>query len=364
MPNTAESIAILRRRFGGLGQSQPAAMQDLPADQGYYGDPTGSIELAGLRQGRQGELTDRMAADLGVGDIGDLRRANFMRQDLNRDIADDPFTGEAEQKRIGGIQSALDTVNTFMRPETMGARRTAADEAAYGGGALEGAKVGAGEAAKMKVGASPDAQYIANEQLRRQRELKQTPSPVPGQFPFPPEGGVGAAGDTGGMPPNMKPLDANSQRAITALREGAPLIGELEQILGAPGAQKGNAFSNHMAYRLYQFGASPDTIQMIPGVSSNAQKRIQVAGLLKVLGAAPYAVGSRSFQFLKQAQEHLTNPAASDEFISSQLQELKKLWPRMQQEIIRAHTSPGAALNFTPPGGGADEGISDPNWGR
>jgi len=364
-PNTAESIAILRRKFGGLGQSQPVQMQDLPADQGYYGDPTGSIELSGLREGRLDEM--RRNREFQQQDIIDSLRTHGPRtfstgatgndvQNLQEDIAGDPYTGTAEQQRIGGIRNALDTVNTFMRPETMGARRTAADEAAYGGGALEGARVGAGEAAKMRVGAAPDAQYIANEQLRRQQELKQTPQPLPGQMP---------TGEHGGWGPPLAKLSSLEKDSLgklsTAMELGPQLLQKMESRY--PGiAQNPEKYGSWLDTIEHQLGRWAYTKGH--GTDPHGEDINQTTGLIEVALARAYQSGRLNKDMYNDIKLHLPqigfSPGANYERLRSVL-----------TSIIPAqiHGMGAANMPFNPANPGAnlpnaEDVISDPNWGR
>lgn len=371
----------------------PRRLSDAPSDaletmrpfaSGTGGDEFDPVALASLRDQRMGELEDRIAAESGVEPPrisvdrrtgipqvesidqrtpADIVRKSLLLRGLQRDQAEDPYTGNAEHARVTGIQNKLDEATSFNRPELADLRAQQGAEDIQHAAGRAGAITGATEEAKYKAAVGPEAELGANRALERKIREIQTPRPVPGQG----YGGVGSTGDEGesggalALPPNMKPLDQQSQRSITSLREAAPLVGELEQILQKP-STTGNAITNRLAYGLYHMGISPDAIsRFVPGIDENTQKRLQVAGLLRVIASTPYSTGSRNFQFIKQAQEHLTNPGASDDFLRSQVAEIKQLFPRLQQEIITAHVHPGAALNFTPAGGTV---IRDPNWGR
>jgi len=311
--------------------------------QGMIPSMSPEIALASLRDQRKGELEEAHIAD-----PGNTRLAGLLGI-LKGDIASDPSTGDAARKIHQAYTQYADPEATYTREHV--ARDVTAAEQAKAHAESYGKATGSQEAELSDQG-----QAVAQHTLERAQTLKQTPVPVPGQYSFPPTGsaggvggvgGVGSVGETGGLPPNLKPLSQKESGSLDALHTAAPLIGELEQTLGQ-GDQGGNAFSNRLAYYGYKAGMAPDTIQSIPGVSPHTNKRIQLAGLLRIMGAAPYMAGSRSFQLLKQAEEHLTDPGAADAQVSARLQELKALWPRLQQELIQAHISPGAPINFAP----------------
>jgi hypothetical protein len=157
-----------------------------------------------------------------------------------------------------------------------------------------------------------------------------------------------------GMPVNTKPLGATEQRAIDSLHEGASLVGRLESVLDPSKSQPMDWLTTMGKYAAYKSGF---------GLDDKDQVRMQLAGLLKVLGAAPYVMGSRHYQYMQQAQEHLTSPSATDRSIWEQLQELKKIWPELQHDIITAHRTPGAPLDFGMPAGASSGGADlGPNW--
>lgn len=145
MPTPSEAAAILRAHFGMVQEpgGDPETM---------VGDPTGSIALAGIRGTQQSELEDRIANEAAAtqmapsegfvpGEPGRRYRtqgmspANLVADRLNLrklmgDQANDPFTGDAETARVGGIQHALDTAATIQRPEIGDASHTLATRAA------------------------------------------------------------------------------------------------------------------------------------------------------------------------------------------------------------------------------------------
>lgn len=133
-----------------------------------------------------------------------------------------------------------------------------------------------------------------------------------------------------------KPLGALEQRSITSFKEAQPILDDLERTLHPDQNQLLSLLKNSGAGVAYKSGLSIDPAM---------QSKTQLAGLLQVLGSSPYVVGSRSYQMIKLAMQHLTNPNQSDKFMQQQINEIRSLWPRMQDEILAAHDTPGSPLN-------------------
>jgi len=357
-PSTRDAVAVLRKHFG----FAPSA--DSP-DAGV-GDPTGALELGGLRTDRQHEIEDQLDTALRVGDRGEALYRGSQLRGVKGDIANDPFTGDAEQARVGGIRGALDTAATTMRPEigqaadTVAKRNAFADFLKTRGHAMgEFEAAGSPEALRaaevpFEAKAGSAAQSAADADLARQQKLRMSPQLVPGQLPTGGDSSALDGGDGSGfsMPPNMKPLGADAEKAIRSMREVAPMLGELESKLDPSQSQVPNAITSRAKWALYKMGLTP--------TNAADQARLQLASLISIAGSAPYLQGSRNFEYLKQVQQHLTNPQATDQFLFNQVQELKKLWPSMQKEIMTAHINPSAPLNF----GGGELPVTDPNRGR
>lgn len=360
-PTAREASAILRKHFGfGTRVDDPES---------GVGDPTGAVLLGGLRTDRQHELEDQFDTALRTGDQGEALYRGSQLGRTNRDIADDPFTGARETARVNGIRGVLDSAATTMRPEVSDAADTVAKRNAFAeflktrGHAMgEFDAAGSPEAVRaaevpFQAKAGAYAQQAADRDLERQQKLRMSPQLVPGQMPT--GGGDGSALDGSGseipgfsLPPNMKPLGADAEKAIRSMREVAPMLGALERNLDPSRAQIPNAVSSRGKWALYGIGMAP--------TNPADQMRLQLASLISIAGSAPYLAGSRNFAYLKQVQEHLTNPVATDQFLYNQIQELKRRWPEMQKEIMTAHINPGAPLNF----GGGELPVTDPNRGR
>lgn len=168
---------------------------------------------------------------------------------------------------------------------------------------------------------------------------------------------INAKGEPSFTPPTpAKPLGQLEQRAITSFKEAQPILDDLERTL-APA-------SNQLMSLLKNAGGSALYSSRLVGDPTEG-KKMQLSGLLTVLGSSPYVVGSRSYQMIKKAMEHLTAPGpfgpGSDKFLKGQIDEIRSLWPRMQQEVLAAHDNPSAPLNQ---GALANDPYADENWGK
>lgn len=367
MPTPAEAAAILRAHFG---------MQTDPQTGDTYGDPTGAVALGVTRTADESDLAaqgDRLGwplAGLPVesfvpGEPGRrqvtqpfLANALENKARLERvrgEIAADPFTGAAETARVGGIQKALDTAATIQRPEIGDAAETVATRNAFAEymknkglkmGELEAAGSPAGMAAAMvpiNAQVSDAAQQVKEHELERAQRLRMSPQLVPGQLPDD-DGTGGPGGYT--LPPNFKPLSDTDAKSINAMRGLSHMVGDLKATLNPTDNSVTNKGGQSLRLALYNWGVSPNIAAV--GGDERSQARIQLADLIKVMGASPFMAGSRNYQYMKDIYRHLTNPAATDAFLYNQLNELEKRWPQIQRAIIQTHINPAAPLDFSP----------------
>lgn len=169
-PPTEDAAAVLRQHFG---------MVRDPVDPNVMvGDPTGSIALGGMRSAEERDLAakvDRMGwpmsgmpvesfvpGEPGRRQVTQPFLANAMADkarlaQLRGEIAADPFTGAAEQARVGGIQKRLDQAAMTERPEIADEAKTLATrnyfaEFMKNQGIKEGEKMG-----EYKAAGSPEA---------------------------------------------------------------------------------------------------------------------------------------------------------------------------------------------------------------
>lgn len=149
-----------------------------------------------------------------------------------------------------------------------------------------------------------------------------------------------------------KPLGQLEQRSITSFKEAQPILDDLEKTLHPGGNQFYSLLKNRVNSGLYSAGIATDP---------ESDAKTQLSGLLQVLGSSPYVVGSRSYQMIKLAMQHLTNPGQSDAAMQQRINEIRSLWPRMQEEVLAAHNTPGSPLNQ---GASADQDYTNENWGR
>lgn len=319
------------------------------------GNTSDPIKLKLLRDQRHGEAMDNLANALGAGDLQEARRQKVIADQYEGDMATDLDTGTA------ATASA-----SFMDPTQMALRAQKTKEAGNAAQTeAQGKALGTGTGTVMAAN-TPDAEKAANDAQARAITLKGAATPIPGMGPASQTpGSMGSYTNGAGqsmtypLPPNMKPLGQLEQRALTSFHEAQPILDDLERSLGPDAAnegaigQFGSWMKNTGSNALYKAGLATDPAQ---------QAKTQLSGLLGIIGSSPYVVGSRSFQMIKLAMQHLTSPNVSDKFMKQQIDEIRSLWPRMQDEIIQAHTTPGAALNQ---GAGAIAGgdpYSDENY--
>jgi hypothetical protein len=361
MPTPAEAAAILRAHFG--------MVQD-PADPNVVvGDPTGSVALAGARGSQASELEDRIANETSAlamppregyvqGEPGrrtasyGMTPANLVADRLHLNTlrgeqAADPFTGDAETARVGGVQKALDAAALTQRPEIGDAADTVAKRNAFAEflksrgikmGEYEAASSPAAQAAAMvpiTAQASDVSQGIKDKELQRAQALKRSPSLVPGQVED------GAGGYT--LPPNYKPLSAAENNRIESMAGVAPMLGDLKAMLDPTLNVVTNKAAQSIRMGLYNMGIPPSFAGL---GDAKAQARIQMADLIKIMGASPFMAGSRNYKYMQDVYRHLTNPAATDAFLYNTITELEKRWPQIQQAIIQTHIQPGTPLDF------------------
>lgn len=415
-PTPRDAVDTLRRKF--FPNLLPADQRTTEDDPSLTYDNSGALELSALRNDRAGELEDQLAnqesaaaipqegfvqGEPGRRTVSHVAAANARGtrrrlETLGSEIAADPFTGTDEQNRLQGIQGALDKASLTQQPEMANAAQTIAKQNAFAKymqslGLFKAAGSPEAQAAAevpLHAQASDVGERLANEKLEREQKSRLSPALAPGQLPpgsrwYGPNLGAGGAdipedgaGGTGMLPPNMKPLNADESRANQAMGQVAPLVGQLETMLDPTRSEIPNKISNSAKWAAYKMGladtpflgsSNPDPQQAAAEDARN-QARMQLASMITIIGSAPFIQGSRNYQRIKDIEKHLTDPTASDAFLSNQVQELKRIWPVLQRELIQRHVNPGAPLNFDALSGGAGAGaplggdMTDPNRGR
>jgi len=385
-PSAREAVGILRQRFGGFTPTPLDPEQD---DSTIIDDPVGAVALSSMRGIRAGELADRLDREEAAslipqegyvqGEPGRRMRSNadvvsaFLTRRrlhaLGGEAATDPFTGQAERDRVRDREAALDEAATTRRSELTDAAdaeasragtaarlkakglRTGEFEAAASPAALEAAQT------PMYAQTSDVGRSVARNALEDEAKKRMLPSLQPGQMPTTP----GGADDVGGgftAPANLKPPNAQTERTLADMRMVVPLVEDLQKLLDPTKDSVMNAVANRAEWGLYKLGVLQDP---------KVQARDQLASLISVAGATPYMRGTRAFQYLKEVQKHLTDPKATDAFIYRNIEELKQQWPRMYDEILKAHYNPTAPLTFgsdtTPPPAAPVNDRRDPNRG-
>lgn len=333
--------------------------------------PDDALVLRSLQEQRQGELEDRISADkyaTGAAPLADqtpsyvqgspglrqtgaataLAAGNTGRDTslldfLNKDMASNPDTGDAAQAKLKSTQDQLDSATMFDNPQMAGMRKEQNTEKVAELSAPNQATAAGNIAVERLKGSEADKarqeQYNHEDALYKMMGIGQD-----GQSGGASTGGVGggfqpaidAHGNVSFSHPAPKPLGQLEQRAVTSFKEAQPILDDLERLLKPDQNQFSSWMSNVGHAGLYKAGIATDPAD---------QAKTQLAGLLGVLGSSPYVVGSRSFQMIKLAMQHLTNPYQSDKFMQQQINEIRSLWPRMQEEVLAAHSTPDSPLN-------------------
>src|SRR5215510_11927322 len=140
-PSPQEAIGVLRHAFQGFDPYPYAPPED--EDYSPYGDPVGALHLNALREGRAGELADRLrreeAAALipmegyvqgepgrryrSVNPFVSARLTRGRLEDLGAEMAADPYTGQTERERVQKTQDVIDTALRAQRPEVADAEK-------------------------------------------------------------------------------------------------------------------------------------------------------------------------------------------------------------------------------------------------
>lgn len=312
-----------------------------PADAAETADAP--LVLAGLRNARTNEAQDRFVRDVRAGDTRDAAGTDSLLKMLKGEADSDPYTGVAAHQREAATAATLGDASLRADPRMVADAKLHASQA----GDLEqsiahGKSLGAGTGA-ADAGVQPNAQFLERQQHQNKVEELAAPNLAKAEAAT-----MGRGTIPGTNLPMPAKVSARADQTLQAIRELSPLIGQLEGTIADPHDNSlGDWVGNKFKYGLYKLGMSPDSI---PGSTPQDQLRMQLAGLIKVLGASPYAASSRNFNFLKQAQEHLTDAGSTQAFMASQLKELRDILPRFQQEILVNEAQPGTELNFTEPG--------------
>lgn len=260
-------------------------------------------------------------------------------QDEQQTLDESPNFGEEARQATSAVAKTNADMTKYNRPDVTAQRQEdyAQKLALATMPKVEAAKVGGANALAL------DAQQSKEKSAQRNDTLK-------AYLGMGSEGGAGvppgsqktvhieANGDPTISVAPPKPMGQLEQRAITSFHEAQPILDKLDAELGSPNTDplsqllsKGKNMATQAAYT--------------SGLSTGSQTKQQLEGLLQVLGSSSYVVGSRSYQLIKQAMAHLTNANGSDAFNKQQINEIRALWPAMQQEVISAHETPGAPLN-------------------
>lgn len=330
-PDAGNSAALLMKLFG----------------QG--GGGADSLQLRSLQDQRLGELNDQIANESSAPDIqarssnggtsmihdpvsaASILRKGLLKKQLEQDMASDPDMGDAALNRVHQVDTQNQEAADYQDPQQTAMRQS-----------------------MLRDKMAPDVLKFQSEQMKEQNAMKQATDVAHINA----QGRIDAASAKNtqtigpdGQPINTKPFGATENRGLEALTNGAHLVDLLEPTLHPEKNQLMDWLEKQGQYALYKAGISASPV---------SQERMNLAGLLRVMGAAPYVAGSRHFAFMQQAQEHLTNPAATDAFLATQVKELKRIWPELAQGIIQVHDNPRKPITFASQTAG--DPYADPNY--
>lgn len=80
-------------------------------------------------------------------------------------------------------------------------------------------------------------------------------------------------------------------------------------------------------------GAQSAAYNLGLGQPSDISNQIQLESLMQVMGSTPYLRGSRNYQLIKQIQQHLADPTATDAANLERLKQLQQILPGIEQAI-------------------------------
>lgn len=237
---------------------------------------------------------------------------------LKSDLAANPYGDEAVARR----HKVDEDIATANRPDVREiAGRELAAKLALAAAPAEAQARGSLEMQKQKQAGSA----ALWDKLRGDRGGMDTPMSEP-------RISVGSDGDISASFAPQK-LSAGESASLQSFAKAQPIIKELQTKLGTPKddfwSQLSSGAANRTSKFLYSqgFKTEDNTIQ-------------QLEGLLSVVGSSPYATGSRSFEMIKRAMEHLTSGRGTDAFNKAQLDEIQTLWPQMVSEMKAQHENP------------------------
>lgn len=313
----------------------PSPLDALAGLSSNAGDPNGLVQARIKKEQALREM--QRSLELQAGDphmVSGATRADIA--DEQDSLDESPNFGTEQQARVKGVQDTNAEMDTYNRPDVTKQRQDelAAKLAQATMPNVEMAKAQGANALALDAQRSKEEGAMRNDTLKAYLGMNGPGAPVGSQRTV----HIGANGEPTISIAPPKPMGQLEQRAITSFHEAQPILDKLDSELGNP--------SSDALSQLLSKGKNMTT-QMLysQGLSTGNQTKQQLEGLLGVLGSSSYVVGSRSYQLIKQAMAHLTDANGSDAFNKQQLNEIRQLWPQMQEEVIAAHQTPERALN-------------------
>lgn len=143
---------------------------------------------------------------------------------------------------------------------------------------------------------------------------------------------------------NTIKIGEGGKRALRSIEQAEPLIDKVlaafPQDIEDPNAQPDKVFG----LRLNQKYNTPRNVlgnigeyaKYKVGIQDPNSSMIQIEKLLQPIQAGQYLTGSRSYEMVKLALDHLSNPLLSDAERYSRLKALKAMMPDLRQAIIKS----------------------------
>jgi hypothetical protein len=133
-------------------------------------------------------------------------------------------------------------------------------------------------------------------------------------------------------------LGQRDNDTVVTVHQMMPLVDQAvnalqQRVAGKPKPQGGIVGMLKQIPERVERGAQSTAYSMGLGQPSDISNQIQLESLMQVMGSTPYLRGSRNYQLIKQIQQHLADPAATDEANLERLKQLQTILPGIEQAI-------------------------------
>lgn len=259
---------------------------------------------------------------------------------LEEDIHNDPYTGDAEQARIGGIQKSIDAANTTMRDDVGQAAKTTSDRNAF----AEFMKNKGQRSGALAGEVTPEGMAALDLASRRKQAEAQA---------------------SFGVKDAARPLSAEGTKTVEALHEAQVLGLRLHKLLtdkmrenpqdvadpqsgsevGSIVGQIPDVASSHAKRALYAMG-----FKQPPGKYDEITR---LADQMKVIASRGYMGSIRNMDWVNQIQDHLTNGKLPDAANLERLNGFLQTAPEIEQavyDVEKGHKRLGDTRGALPAG--------------